>query len=119
MYSIREVATASGNLPAVEEEEEGEEGKVEQLDAGCRPWGLPFGVGGGDVDDNREAGDEGRRISPCTLGGTARNSSLTVTRVSVEDLGSYSCVALNRCKTTQAIKLFLEKLLFWFLVCHL
>ena len=30
------------------------------------------------------------------IGGTARNSSLTITRVGVEDLGSYSCVALNR-----------------------
>jgi len=29
-------------------------------------------------------------------GGTARNSSLTITRVGIEDLGSYSCVALNR-----------------------
>ena len=30
------------------------------------------------------------------IGGTSRNSSLTITRVGVEDLGSYSCVALNR-----------------------
>ena len=31
-----------------------------------------------------------------SAGGTARNSSLTITRVGIEDLGSYSCVALNR-----------------------
>ena len=35
-------------------------------------------------------------ITRINLGGTARNSSLTITRVGIEDLGSYSCVALNR-----------------------
>ena len=37
-------------------------------------------------------------------GGTARNSSLTITRVGIEDLGSYSCVALNRLDLTPAAK---------------